>query len=135
MFYICIFLSFVQDYVKRYLQSLQANETSHEITPLQLFQALGRERAFPIGHSKMDMILYCLYEEQPCKEKDFVLFQFPSVFNCYTFKRGRSKPLSQTAGVRVALSMILYHEATDDKVDRIDLPYNKQSTVDGGVGK
>ena len=121
--------------MKKYLENLQTNETTDEITPLALFQALGRERAHPIGHSKQDMILDCLYEEQPCRDDDFVLFQFPSVFNCYTFKRGCTKPLSQTAGVRVALSMILYHEATDDTMDNIDLPYNKQSTVDNGVGE
>ncbi len=71
---------------------------------------------------------------QPCHEEDFILFQFPSVFNCYTFTRGRSPPLSTTAGIRAALSLTLFHEASDDS-NVINIDYNKESTVDNGVGQ
>ena len=65
-----------------------------------------------------DMILGCRFEESDCKEDDFILFPFPSFFNCFTFVRGRKEKLITTNGLRAALSITMYLEPEDPGISQ-----------------
>ena len=86
--------------------------------------------SYKIGHSFQDVVIRCVFEYQPCKEDDFIFFQFSRFFNCYTFKKGRkTKSISQGAGA--GLSLILYSEPKDpDIVEGYDYSF-AVNNIDG----
>ena len=50
------------------------------------------------------MVLQCMFERSQCRDDDFVLFNFPTLINCYTFKRGREES-TILSGFGASLSM------------------------------
>ena len=96
-------------YYQRLFSTNASLRTEMPVSPGTLFWALG-EDAREVGHSFDDMILGCRFEESDCKEDDFILFPFPSFFNCFTFVRGRKEKLITTNGLRAALSITMYLE-------------------------
>ena len=82
-----------------------------------LFWSLGDEAVF-IGHKLEDMLISCIFQRQPCDKNDFVLFQLPSLFNCFTFKRGRELGETSVGGFASALSLIIYTESLEPPTSR-----------------
>ena len=83
-------------------------------------------RAYNVGHQFQDFVIRCRFQGQPCKDDDFILFQFPRFFNCYTFKRGRESK-SITQGATAALSLTLYIEPQNADIIKM---YNDRIIVD-----
>ena len=111
----------------------QDQEPEYEIPVREnvLFWGFGNE-AKHIGHRKQDMILSCKFAREPCEEDDFVLFQFPQLFNCYTFKRGRHPGLITKHGLGESLSLVLYMETKDTLV--LTQKYNDKFLLSGNTG-
>ena len=83
-----------------------------------LFWGLENE-AYNVGYKLQDMVLSCKFERHECDEEDFVLFQYPELFNCYTFKKGRDSNLTTVHGLGGALSMVLYIEPQENNINYI----------------
>ena len=83
-----------------------------------LFWGLGKE-AHGIGHKFQDMVLSCKFERHECEDEDFVLFQYPELFNCYTFKKGRDSHPTTVHGLGGALSLVLYSEPQGNYMNSI----------------
>ena len=71
---------------------------------------------FSVGHRLEDLVIKCSFEQERCKEDDFVLFEFPYFLNCYTFKRGRDKVPRYVRGIPSGLSFTVYLEPDDSDV-------------------
>ena len=106
------------------LKTIQSN-TSENINKkdyfhsrANLFWGLGKE-ARNVGYKLQDMVLSCKLERRECDEEDFVLFQYPELFNCYTFKKGRHSKVLTAKGFEEALSLVLYIELQGDDVNYI----------------
>ena len=91
----------------------QENELSPYLRDISL--ALGDD-AYSVGHRLEDLIIRCSYQQEKCKEDDFVLFKFPNFLNCFTFKRGRDKEPSYVRGIPSGLSFTVYLEADHSNV-------------------
>ena len=65
------------------------------------------------------MILSCKFDRHKCDDEDFVLFQYPELFNCYTLKRGRDSNLTTVHGLGGELSMVLYIEPQENDINYI----------------
>ena len=81
-----------QDNIEAKLFLDTSNRTHSTSGPLprrtDLYWTLA-DRAYNVGHRFQDFVLRCRFQGQICKDEDFLLFQFPRFFNCFTFKRGR----------------------------------------------
>ena len=109
------------------LKTLQASTYENRSQPMKkedfhskanVFWGLGKE-AHKIGHRLQDMIIVCKFNHHECKDDDFILFEYPELFNCYTFKKGRNSNLSMAHGFEEALSLVLYIEPQGDEVNDI----------------
>ena len=93
------------------------------------FFALGND-GYRIGHSLKDMVLQCMFERSQCRDDDFVLFNFPTLINCYTFKRGREES-TILSGFGASLSMTMYLEPDDPAIRQI---YRSRILIENNKG-
>ncbi len=98
--------------------SLRENTTGQPDTAT-FFYALG-EQHVEVGHSLQDFIIRCRFEEQDCNiTEDFVLYEFFSFFNCYTFIKGRQGEKTHTQSARAGFSVTLYLEPLDPNISKV----------------
>ena len=97
----------------------KSKETGYFRSRENLFWGLENE-AEQVGYKLQDMVLSCQFERRKCEEEeDFVLFQYPELFNCYTFKKGRNSTLTTVNGLGGALSLVLYTEPQGNDISYI----------------
>ena len=96
----------------------KSKETDYFRSRENLFWGLENE-AQQVGYKLQDMVLSCQFERHKCEDDDFVLFQYPELFNCYTFKKGRNSNLTTVHGLGGALSLVLYTEPQGNDISYI----------------
>ena len=106
----------------------------NELTKAKILFANVGSEAEEFGYSFDDMVLSCFHAGVLCNKSDFVLFQSPDFFNCYTYTVGNQYQNSILAGPEHGLTLMLYSESVDLVLGSAHNPYEYLNPIGNAKG-